>query len=885
MKNCGSIHERIRLRGRAFVHAAFSLFILNTVSGDVRGVFVSHAPFLTLILVSGWWLLARHDFERRKLLGFSGLLILAGLTLLFHLSGTTVRLLAGCLVLTGMASSFRRGEGLRVLARTIVLAAPLSCCVGLFLQAIPSALVGIHSLALAWSELIGEGLLDRPLRLGFTIQGGHVLASFLCFAAARLLVVEWRPLLFVTLCALLLAANLIFLVGHPFLPDEFRTRQGLSMAPALVFLLGVIPVGVVAGGVVAVGVVAGGVVAGVGPGKAQGGQPHSKRALPGFAMAIAIAIACTTLGLGLLSPFVVGKEAPRIGFYGANEGPLLDWDRPEFGRYGPYSQGMFGLLFEYLEADGFQCEVLEDGIESDSLQRFDALVFINVDTVWAEEELKTIWTYVRDGGNLLVLGDHSDVGGTRLAQNTLLSPVGIEFQFDGALPSPKFGWAGSDLFFHGALANVVDAWDLGIGVGASLSLTSSRALPVVNGRFGLSDVGDATAANRAFLGDYRYQAGEQLGDVILAAQAQFGRGRVLVFGDTTTFQNSVLSSGYLRNVRALFGWISGRVAFDVGNLRTGLLLVSALATLLALVKNGGSRVYPPLMVSCLLLVVTGVNKLHASALNRPPLQHATALLDLSHAPRISMGKGKNSVGGLIQNLLRNEYLVSFHRDFEEETLRRAQVFLTIAPAKTYTQAEVQMLRRFMEDGGLVMVATGYFEKAPVMPLLRPFGLDLGSAPVGPIPLYRQPGRQRDEVEFVEAWPILFREPGGAEEDSPVAPDHVPFFVHTEEDPRDDGSLPMGSRDSLPYPKLPGFRPVLPPSPLAPKSEGETRIYCRYGNAPLCVLRRVGRGALFLVGDSYFYSSKNLESAPEVSLPNILFLKKVLDDFKASGRAG
>jgi len=76
----------------------------------------------------------------------------------------------------------------------------------------------------------------------------------------------------------------------------------------------------------------------------------------------------------------------------------------------------------------------------------------------------------------------------------------------------------------------------------------------------LSDWGDYLNVDRAYLGDYVYNPGEQLSDVILVAGAYYGDGKVIVFGDTTPFQNPALlqSYPYLHNV---FAWLSNGRSF------------------------------------------------------------------------------------------------------------------------------------------------------------------------------------------------------------------------------------------------------------------------------------------------------------------------------------
>src|SRR5262249_49472270 len=79
--------------------------------------------------------------------------------------------------------------------------------------------------------------------------------------------------------------------------------------------------------------------------------------------------------------------------------------------------------------------------------------------------------------------------------------------------------------------------------GASLTLTSP-AEPVATARWGFSDFGDRANKDNAFLGDYIHQAQEPFGDLPVVALSRHGQGRVIVFGDTSAFQNIALPSAW-----------------------------------------------------------------------------------------------------------------------------------------------------------------------------------------------------------------------------------------------------------------------------------------------------------------------------------------------------
>ena len=54
------------------------------------------------------------------------------------------------------------------------------------------------------------------------------------------------------------------------------------------------------------------------------------------------------------------------------------------------------------------------------------------------------------------------------------------------------------------------------------------------------------------------------------------------------------------------------------------------------------------------------------------------------------------------------------------------------------------------------------------------------------------------------------------------------------------------------------------------------MLCVYGDWPLIVDVRVGNGRLILVGDSEFFHNDNLEDVERYALPNIQFLRSLLD---------
>ena len=153
---------------------------------------------------------------------------------------------------------------------------------------------------------------------------------------------------------------------------------------------------------------------------------------------------------------------------------------------------------------------------------------------------------------MLVLGDHTDVFGLMRGFNSLLEPLGIRFRFDSAFKARE-GWRGCQAAAPDAVAWGWDEENPGVAVGASLELSGS-ARPLLMGRYGFSDVGVRENYVGSFLGNYTYDRGERLGDVVLVATLTHGRGRIVVWGDTSAFQGA--SSYYARVVGPMLAWLA-----------------------------------------------------------------------------------------------------------------------------------------------------------------------------------------------------------------------------------------------------------------------------------------------------------------------------------------
>ncbi len=496
-----------------------------------------------------------------------------------------------------------------------------------------------------------------------------------------------------------------------------------------------------------------------------------------------------------------------------------DWNVPFYGKiFGQNSAGMFGMLPNYLNMRGYETKIIKDTLREKDLENAGVAAVFNPVRKFSDEEKKNIHKFVENGGSLLIAGDHTDVTGVMNPINDLLEPVNIRLNFDTALPLVS-GWAYSlEKRPHPIFAGITHDYDTAIWVGASLKI-SSPARPVIVGKLGWADIGNYFNTARAFLGDYRRSSEEQLGDIVLVAESAYGKGKILVFGDTSTFQNSVLTGDYAF-IDNIFDWLSSKDE----RYFPGFQLVFAVFLLIAAAYLFSRVPCTAVLCFCILsattaLWITELKTPEPSELSAKDSTYKIAYIDISHNERFSpFASTDNSAWGISVNLMRNRYLPLFMKEFSEPSLSESSLFIVIAPTAAFSQKEIAVLKHYMEKGGSVIFSVGWEDMEASASFLKTFGFSIDAVPLGPAEI--RIGQRT--VKFAEAWPLL----GG---------------------------------------------------------DSSKQIIAEKSGYPIAVYQPVGKGGLLLIGDSKFFQSRNIESYQNYLIDNIAFFKYLMDGLKPENR--
>lgn len=651
------------------------------------------------------------------------------------------------------------------------------------------------------------GLLGYITRLGPSVSGWWILVLFLCHLFVRF-AFERRVKKLLLGVLMVVAAGVTFLFVLMFYPPlRYHSHTGLNLINSqfvcfALCALALLPLG--------------------------RGVAVERRAgryrLPVLAAAQALVVLAVCSYYFAAAGTGRVKEAGQVLVF-AREA-TANFDTPDFERLGVGNSGMYGLLPKYLTTRGHDVFVT-DSFEQlgEELGRSSVLVVICPPEEFPPELRERIWKFVGGGGGLLVLGDHTDIFGSMKPMNALLEPVHIRFNFDSAYPG-RAHWHYSYEFIDHPVTRSLDEVNgvLQHGTGGSLML-SNPAYPVVSGKYTYGDKGDYKNLG-SFLGDERFRGDERLGDLPLVAAAEYGRGKVLVFGDTSGFQNLAVPYSYPL-IFDTFEWLST----DGGLAHQTLVFISlGLTALAAAALLFWGQLGLPRTMTLTTGVFTACFLLYAWATpgGSPPRRtpdksyHRIAYVDGSHVGGFKFQHwAEESIDGLLVNLSRNGYIPFVMREFSPEWLKASSLYVSVAPQRHYTRAEMEQLEGFVKEGGRALIAVGYEEREASEELLSRLGFAIGDVPLGAAPITdvvledEQYQKIQQEPHFANAWPV-------------------------------------SSTDGTP------LRPLY-----------------TYEDFDIVATKNIGSGAVTVIGDSRFLRDKVLENEDTAWPGNVTFVKDML----------
>lgn len=432
---------------------------------------------------------------------------------------------------------------------------------------------------------------------------------------------------------------------------------------------------------------------------------------------------------------------------------VTDFDvRPSEEVYGLGNLGQYGAFVDYLGAIGCKVNAIDFvNLTEETIAGADLVVIICPKDYLTDVQKSDLDRYLRLGGHVLLMGDHTNIFGTQGPFNDFAQTYGIEINYDSGLPT-RNDWVGcfeQTPFLSSVCSNAVDPWvQFPYLTGATLRRSlGSQAL--ILAKYGFQDSGNPVNGGRqAFLGNYAWDRGQEaIGDIVLACRTEIGRGTLTCIGDTSLFQalNVIVNRA---GVAILHEAYSG--AHSSGQ--------ALVIQILALLIISGFVVRKPTAISytTFLLALTIV----LLSLPKAPLlrqwaepQGDRATIDVTHSVTTSLRPWReDSVYGLAAALRRAGWWPRLAFSDLRDQLKETDLLVLIGPSASYTRAECQAITNWVSSGGKLIMASSWHPDNSR--LLSTFGFDIKPVPLGVWPSNSEALEAvTSPPDFTDAWPV------------------------------------------------------------------------------------------------------------------------------------
>jgi hypothetical protein len=207
----------------------------------------------------------------------------------------------------------------------------------------------------------------------------------------------------------------------------------------------------------------------------------------------------------------------------------------------------------------YDVTVNESPLENVDLDKYDVVILKIPTKPYPKKVIEKVVNYVRNGGGLWVIGDHTNVFGSTSYLNPLLEPFGMQLRYDGVYQN-EHGRFNS--LFRGNIINHPIIHKVPVFLFAtpcSLQVNNPAMRIVIPGLTTKSYV--LSYANDNFFSDTKPDLNIHFGANTLLAAGNYGRGRIAVFTDSTVFSNFLINlPGKTEMALSTISWLNHRPA-------------------------------------------------------------------------------------------------------------------------------------------------------------------------------------------------------------------------------------------------------------------------------------------------------------------------------------
>ncbi|MCP4630669.1 MAG: hypothetical protein GY850_45220 [bacterium] len=396
-------------------------------------------------------------------------------------------------------------------------------------------------------------------------------------------------------------------------------------------------------------------------------------------------------------------------------------------------------------------------ISTELLRNCDVLIIKTPTAEFSEIEIGAIVKFVRDGGGLFLIGEHTNVFGTSTYINPLSKQFGMKFEYD-ATYDLKTGdlsvYKPPRLLPHPIVQNLT-----AFLFGSSCTLDVAWSAEEVIMGYGLKSL-KADYSQKNFFNPKTESPSMDFGQFVQSAAVKHGKGRVLAFTDSTVFSNFwIFLPGKPELLLGSINWLNRRNYFPINY--NVILLLAGFLFLLASGLYAQSRFKCAEVLLILLfsaILAFPLATIIFSSLNRcnysPPQPHTKLTrvsFDLGHSdiflPILELvSKPERSYHTFYVWTQRLGYVPMAVANLKDAVIQ-GDLVIIINPVKHLTREKKDQLSNYVNQGGkLIIMDNAYNRKSTANEIIQDFGMKLEMKPLNGVLFYDLKGRRISATE-------------------------------------------------------------------------------------------------------------------------------------------
>lgn len=349
-----------------------------------------------------------------------------------------------------------------------------------------------------------------------------------------------------------------------------------------------------------------------------------------------------------------------------------------------------------------------DAIDDQLLTDVDVLVLKVPSRPYSASEVAAVHRFVRSGGGVLAIGDHTDLFGCNTSLNAVLAPTGMRLNSDSVVhfrgSQPESSWYLTRGWLREPLDRMV--WLSG----CSVSVPADAEVLV---GAGAAYADHADFSRPSFFGDHTADPAETGGGVAQVAAASLGDGRVVVLTDGTLHTNFAgFRPGHLELLERCLAYANTRPSEGRA---LGWIALALAFGLTWLVRAGGASLGSPMSAASLAIVLfvsgselgelvgTRLVKAPPGAAHRPVAAFLAVHADYHLAPTIGGSSLPHSASydTLFVEVARHGFTPRFRRSLDAALQAECVIIPNIAP--TLSELESARFSDYVRAGGCLWV--------------------------------------------------------------------------------------------------------------------------------------------------------------------------------------